>query len=82
MNRIVLAMIASISLSTAACAGWITVDGVQVAYVDTRPLIEGRPHYLHRGRVVYEIDGRYYREHEGRWVVYRERPIDLQEERR
>jgi hypothetical protein len=81
MNRLLLAIVSALALGLSACAGWFTVDGFELRYVD-RPTIEGHHRWVHRGLVVYEVDGRYYREQEHRWVEYRERPRDLQEERR
>ena len=72
-----LALVAPLLLGTVACAGWITVDGgYQARWVD-RPVVEGRPRWRHGNYVVYEVDGNYYREHEGRWIMYRSRPHDI-----
>jgi hypothetical protein len=76
MNRLLFAVGPALMLGLSACAAWVTVDGVDVRYVD-RPVIEGHRRWMHRGVVVYEVDGRFYREHQGRWIVYRERPVEL-----
>ena len=61
------------------CGGWITADGHETDYTTAPADIENHPHYLHQGADVYEVDGRYFQKHENRWVVYRERPRELQE---
>jgi hypothetical protein len=81
MNRILLALALAFTLGASACAAWFTVDGYEVAYADVRPT-EAHRRWVHRGVAVYELDGHYYRQHEGRWVVYRERPRELEEYRR
>lgn len=81
LNRLLFAVVPALALGLSACAGWFTLDGYDYRYVDTVS-IEGRPHYVHNGVTVYEVNGRYYRQHNGRWMEYRERPRDLQEERR
>ncbi len=73
-----LALVAPLALGTLACAGTLTVDGYGAEYVE-RPRIEGAHRWMHNGVAVYEVNGRYYREHSGRWVVYRERPRELTE---
>jgi predicted metal-binding protein len=42
-------------------------------------VVERARRWTHRGVAVYEVNGRYYREHDGRWIVWRERPRDLVE---
>ena len=71
-------LIVPLAMFAAACAASLSVDGYEASYVERPAEIERYPHYAYRGTTVYEINGRYYREHEGRWVVYRERPRDLE----
>ena len=77
-NLLALALAAPLAFGAVACAASLTVDGYGASYVE-RPRWEGHRRYTMNGAVVYEVDGRYYREHEGRWVVYRERPRELVE---
>ena len=77
----VFALVAPLLLTSVACHAWFTVDGTYHARWVSRPVIEGRPRWRHGTYVVYEVDGAYYREHEGRWIVYRERPRELVEYR-
>jgi hypothetical protein len=70
-----------LGLGVGACAATLTVDGYEATWVD-RPAVDRGHRWVYHGATVYEVDGRYYREHEGRWVVYRERPRELVEERR
>ncbi len=80
MHRTLLALVlvAPLALGAVACAATVTVDGYGAYYVD-RPHWEGHRRYAINGATVYEVDGRYYREHQGRWIVYRERPRELVE---
>jgi hypothetical protein len=71
-------LIVPLAIFAAACAASLTVDGYDAVYIDRPADIERYPHYAYRGAVVYEVGGRYYREHNGRWIVYRERPRDLE----
>jgi hypothetical protein len=78
MHRILLALSVTLALGAAACAAWVDADGVQVRYVG--PVVTtGHRHYVSRGVDVWEVDGHYYRQHNGRWAEYRERPVELVE---
>jgi hypothetical protein len=78
MQRILLALVATLALGVTACAAWVDADGFQVRYVD--PVVTtGHRHYVHRGVDVWEVNGHYYRQHAGRWAEYRTRPGDLVE---
>ncbi len=66
----------------AGCAATVTIDGHEAVYADAPANYERGRHWEHRGVVVYEVEGRYYRQYNGRWVYYRDRPSDLREERR
>ncbi len=68
-------------LFAAASCGKIDIDGLEASYTDPPAGWEHAKHWLHNGARVYEIGGRFYREYNGRWVVFRERPRDLREER-
>jgi hypothetical protein len=72
-----LALALPLMLGTVACHAWFSVDGTYHARWVDRPAVEGRPRWRYRTYVVYEVDGAYYREHEGRWIVYRDRPREL-----
>jgi hypothetical protein len=80
MRRTVLALtlVAPLALCAAACAATVTVEGYHAEYVD-RPVIEGHRRWMHHSVMVYEVNGRFYREYGGRWIVYRERPRELVE---
>jgi hypothetical protein len=80
MKRTLLALtlVAPLAFGAVACAGSLTVDGYGAVYVD-RPVIEGHRRWTHNGVAVYEVNGRYYREYNGRWIVYHERPRELVE---
>jgi hypothetical protein len=78
MKRLLSAVVPALMLGLSACAATVTVDGYGAAYCD-RPVVEHARRWHHRGVVVYEVNGRYYREHEGRWIVYHERPRELVE---
>jgi len=80
MHRTLLALtlVAPLAFGAVACAASLTVDGYGANYVD-RPHWEGHRRYNINGVAVYEVDGHYYREHQGRWIVYRERPRELVE---
>jgi hypothetical protein len=72
-------------LVAAGCSGYFTVDGYDAAYASAPAGYERSPRYMHHGADVYEVQGRYYRQYNNRWVVYRERPRELErraEERR
>jgi hypothetical protein len=72
----------ALSLLAVGCAGTLMVDGYEAAYVDVPAGYDRYPRYEHHGAPVYEISGRYYRQYNNRWVVYRERPRDLREDHR
>jgi hypothetical protein len=72
-----LALVAPLLFGVVACGGWFVVDGGYHARWVARPVIEGRPRWRYNTYTVYEVNGAYYREHEGRWIEYRERPREL-----
>jgi hypothetical protein len=57
------------------CAGYATVDGYDAQYVDPPPpaFVEA-PTYRVNDGYVYVVGGRYYHQHAGRWVTYRQLP--------
>lgn len=69
----------ALSLAAAGCGGgYVDVGGYDATYVPAPPVaIESYPHYVYDGAVVYDVDGRFYRRHEGRWVAYRHVPPPL-----
>jgi hypothetical protein len=72
-----LVVVAPLLFGAVACGGWFGVDGSYHARWVARPAYEGHPRYRWGNYTVYEVNGEYYREHEGRWIVYRERPREL-----
>ena len=55
--------------------GFVAVDGYDGTYVDAPPVgIEGYPSYEFNDGVIYDVNGRYYHNHGGRWVSYRSPP--------
>ncbi len=63
------------ALALVGCGGFVTVDGYDAAYVDAPPVgIEAYPSYEFGDGVVYDVHGRYYHNHGGRWVAYRSPP--------
>jgi hypothetical protein len=62
------------ALALAGCGGFITVDGYDAAYVDAPVGIEAYPSYEFNDGVVYDVNGRWYHNHGGRWVSYRSPP--------
>jgi hypothetical protein len=64
------------ALALVGCGGgFVAVDGYDGTYVDAPPPgIEGYPAYEFNDGVVYDVNGRYYHNHGGRWVSYRSPP--------
>lgn len=58
----------------AGCAGTMTVDGYDGAYVDAPVNIETYPQYRFADGYAYEVNGTYYHQHQGRWVRYNRAP--------
>jgi hypothetical protein len=57
------------------CAGYATVDGYDGAYVDPPPpAVVVSPSYRFHHGYIYEGNGHYYHQHEGRWVAFRRLP--------
>jgi hypothetical protein len=57
------------------CTGYATVDGYDAMYVDPPPpALVAEPTYRVNDGYVYEGNGRYYHQHQGRWVAYRSLP--------
>jgi hypothetical protein len=69
------------ALALAGCGGYLTVDGYDAAYVDAPPDVEAYPSYAFQDGYVYDVNGRYYHNHGGRWVAYREAPPEVARER-
>jgi hypothetical protein len=76
---VALAFAPALALALPACAGgYVDVDGSDAAYVETAPVgIEAYPRYAFGDGYVYNVNGRYYHRHEGRWVVYRHAPAGM-----
>ena len=66
------------AVALAGCGGFITVDGYEAAYVDAPPPgIEAYPRYEFRDGYLYDVNGRYYHQHGGRWANYRSAPPEV-----
>ena len=77
MKLVLRSLACAMVIFSAGCAATVTVDGYEARYVDAPVEYHRYPRYEYRGATVYEIDGRYYREYNRRWVVYHERPREL-----
>jgi hypothetical protein len=65
----------ALALALAGCgAGYVGVDGYDAAYVDAPVGVEAYPAYEFNDGVVYDVNGRWYHNHGGRWVSYRRPP--------
>ncbi|HEY3820387.1 MAG TPA: hypothetical protein VGL81_24650 [Polyangiaceae bacterium] len=63
------------ALVLAGCGGgFVAVDGYDATYVDAPAGIETYPAYEFNDGVVYDVHGRWYHNHGGRWVAYRGAP--------
>jgi hypothetical protein len=69
-----IAMILPVGLVDACAAHFATVDGYEAEYVDAPVNIETYPRYEFQDGYVYNVNGRYYHNHGGRWVAYRHEP--------
>ena len=66
---------------TTGCTGTL-VDGYDAAYVEGPPPdVEYYPRYAFHDGYVYDVNGRYYHEHHGRWAVYRRAPAEIRHAR-
>lgn len=76
---IAVAFAPALALGLAGCAGgYIDVDGYDAAYVEAAPVgIETYPRYAFRDGYVYDVNGRFYHQHNGRWVTYRTAPPEV-----
>jgi hypothetical protein len=57
--------------------GYVAVDGYDAAYVDAPVGIEAYPRYSFQDGYVYDVNGRFYHQHSGRWVAYRSAPPEV-----
>jgi hypothetical protein len=69
------------ALALVGCGGYLAVDGYDAAYVDAPVDVEAYPSYAFNDGYVYDVDGRYYHNHGGRWVAYRSEPPEVARER-
>jgi hypothetical protein len=67
----------TLALALVGCGGYVDVDGYDAAYASAPVGIESYPHYSYNGADVYDVDGHYYRQHEGRWVTYHRVPAEV-----
>jgi hypothetical protein len=74
-----LILAAALALGSATgCGGeYVDVGGYEATYAPPPPSIERYPHALYAGEQVYDVDGRYYRKFQGRWVSYRIVPPEV-----
>ena len=82
MRPLLLSIAGALLLIAAGCNGSVKLDGLEASYVDPPAGYEKAPRFDHHGVRVYEVGGRYFREYNGRWVVFHEKPRDLREEKR
>jgi len=68
------AFLLGLCLTAPACGAYVTADGYDAVYVDAPIGIEAYPRYAWGDGYVYDVDGRYYHRHEGRWVEFRHAP--------
>jgi hypothetical protein len=63
---------------SSACAGTASIDGYDGMYVEAAPPgIEAYPRYRFHDGYVYDVHGRWYHQHGGRWVAYAHRPREI-----
>lgn len=67
------------ALALAGCgSGYVELgDGYDAEYAPAPVSIETYPAYVYNGETVYDVDGRFYARHGGRWVRYRHSPPEL-----
>jgi hypothetical protein len=68
----------AVTLGLTGCgSGYVDVGGYDAEYAPAPVGVEAYPTYPYRGETVYDVDGRYYARHEGRWVRYRQAPPEV-----
>lgn len=68
----------ALALSVVGCAGgYVDVGGYDAEYVAAPVGIEAYPHYVYGGEYVYDVNGRFYRHYNGRWVAYHHPPPEV-----
>jgi hypothetical protein len=70
-------LVLAVTVGLAGCAGYVDVGGYDAEYAPVPVGVEAYPAYVYRGATVYDVDGRYYARHEGRWVRYRNAPPEV-----
>lgn len=69
------AAVPALAFALVGCgAGYVDVDGYEGAYVEAPVGVEAYPAYEFNDGVVYDVHGRWYHNHNGRWVTYRNEP--------
>ncbi len=63
-----------VGLVDGCAAHFATVDGYDAEYVDAPVNVETYPRYEFQDGYVYNVNGRWYHNHGGRWVAYRHEP--------
>ena len=77
-NHFIGSILCAAVASTIACSGYTEIDGYQARYVQQPPPgVEYFPRYPFHDGYVYDVQGRYYHDHNGRWAVYRTAPGEI-----
>jgi hypothetical protein len=68
-----------VALGLPACgAGYVDYGGYDAEYVAPPVGVNSYPTYAYRGSTVYDVNGRYYAQRDGRWVHYRRPPPEVE----
>jgi hypothetical protein len=71
---------AALALSVVGCGGsYVDLQGGRAYYVNPPSGIEAFPRYAYGGAYVYDVNGRFYRQYNGRWVSYSHAPPEVQQ---
>ena len=77
-NQFIGSVLCAVVASAIGCTGYTELDGYEASYVDRPPPgIEYYPRYTFHDGYVYDVDGRYYHQHNGRWAVYHSAPAEI-----
>jgi hypothetical protein len=71
----------TVAATTTYPAGTAVVYDYPVTYVETVPDFQYYPRTYYRGSYAYLVNGRWYYQNSGRWVVFREEPRELYRDR-
>jgi hypothetical protein len=68
-----------VALGVSGCgAGYADTYGYESDYVAPPVGVASYPSYTYRGAPVYDVDGRYYAQRDGRWMRYRHAPPEVE----